>query len=324
VASAGFNALVAFNARELAGLTGDDVLGAGAQELAEALDDRWDPDLRTWVDDGPTAATSGRIRTLDALLPALVTARPVPEVLAPLADPAAHGAPYGPTGVHRAEPTFAPSTYWRGSAWPQLSYLCWVATRSTVAGVGRARRRIGRVLRRSPGAVPAEVDGGRGRRLGVRRALGPRHRSRARGGAPELVHPGPGGRDLPVVLAPVVAPPAPSATGHLGGEVDHPRQHDQVTEGHHQPGAGHGEDVAEHGREIGRPLQPPASRELHPVELVGLDHPGGHERLGPHRHPLVERHRGEVGQQPDADHQEAGEMGVGGRPRRAGPPARRR
>jgi glucosylglycerate hydrolase len=134
VASAGFNALVAFNTVELAGLTGDDVLTRGAQELAEALDDRWDPELRTWVDDGPTAATSGRIRTLDALLPALVTARPVPEVLAPLADPAAHGAPYGPTGVHRAEPTFAPSTYWRGSAWPQLSYLCWVATRSTVAG----------------------------------------------------------------------------------------------------------------------------------------------------------------------------------------------
>jgi glucosylglycerate hydrolase len=136
VASAGFNALVAFNARELAGLTGDDLLEREARALAEALDDRWDPELRTWVDDGPTAGTSGRIRTLDALLPALVTARRVPEVLAPLVDPGAHGAPYGPTGVHRAEPTFAPSTYWRGSAWPQLSYLCWVATRSAVAGSG--------------------------------------------------------------------------------------------------------------------------------------------------------------------------------------------
>jgi glycogen debranching enzyme len=44
-----------------------------------------------------------------------------------LLDPAAHGAAYGPTGVHREEPTFEPSSYWRGPAWPQLTYLLWVA-----------------------------------------------------------------------------------------------------------------------------------------------------------------------------------------------------
>ena len=32
-----------------------------------------------------------------------------------------------PGGVHRDEPTFEPTTYWRGPAWPQLTYLLWVA-----------------------------------------------------------------------------------------------------------------------------------------------------------------------------------------------------
>ena len=52
VAPAGFNALVAWNAAELG-------LDAEADELAEALAARWDGDLTTWVDDGPSAATSG-------------------------------------------------------------------------------------------------------------------------------------------------------------------------------------------------------------------------------------------------------------------------
>src|SRR5690606_12202387 len=127
VGSAGFSALVAWNALELAPLVGADRLAADAGELVEAVDARWDPTLLTWVDDGPTAEGSGRVRTLDALLPCLVVRRP--EALAALTDPAAHGAPYGPTGVHRAEPTFDPRAYWRGSAWPQLTYLVWRAAR---------------------------------------------------------------------------------------------------------------------------------------------------------------------------------------------------
>ena len=42
VAGCGFNALVAFNAMELADVTGDDDLRAGADELVERLDSRWD------------------------------------------------------------------------------------------------------------------------------------------------------------------------------------------------------------------------------------------------------------------------------------------
>ena len=127
VGSVGFSALVAWNALELAALVGHDAMGAAARELADAIAARWDDEASTWVDDGPTAAGSGRVRTLDALLPLLVVRRP--EALAQLTDPAAFGAAFGPTGVHRAEPTFDPTGYWRGGAWPQLGYLSWRAAR---------------------------------------------------------------------------------------------------------------------------------------------------------------------------------------------------
>ena len=131
VGSVAFSALVAWNAAELAQLTGDDPLAAEARTLASSLSARWDADLRTWVDDGPTAGGSGRVRTLEALLPALVDPDPghVGAALDALVEPTAHGATYGPTGVHRAEPCFAPATYWRGPAWPQLTYLLWCAAR---------------------------------------------------------------------------------------------------------------------------------------------------------------------------------------------------
>lgn len=149
IGSAGFSALVAWNALELAGLSGDDRLRAAATELAAAVDQRWDGARRTWVDDGITATGSGRVRTADALLPVLL--HPRPEAFEELLDPAAFGAPFGPRGVHLGEPTFEPSAYWRGSSWPQLAYLLWLAatrsgeaeaaaslSRSMVAGASRS------------------------------------------------------------------------------------------------------------------------------------------------------------------------------------------
>ncbi|HEY5154384.1 MAG TPA: hypothetical protein VIJ47_06600 [Acidimicrobiales bacterium] len=132
VASVGFNALVAFNAAELADVIGDPDLAAGADDLARWLAGRWQPDVATWVDEvvvGPS--DSARVRTLDALLPLLVCGDPVAlsAAFAQLRDPAAFAAPYGPAGVHRHEPTFDPAAYWRGPAWPQLTYLLWVAAR---------------------------------------------------------------------------------------------------------------------------------------------------------------------------------------------------
>ena len=44
-------------------------------------------------------------------------------------DDRAYGGSFGPAGVHRDEPSFEAGTYWRGPAWPQLSYLLWVAAR---------------------------------------------------------------------------------------------------------------------------------------------------------------------------------------------------
>jgi hypothetical protein len=119
-APVGLSALVAWDASEL-GLT----VPPG---LLDAVASRWDPELRTWVDAGDAAATSGRVRTLDALLALLVDPRhdevPVDAYLAA----------FGPRGMHPDEPAYEPRRYWRGGTWPQLAYLLWRAGISTVAG----------------------------------------------------------------------------------------------------------------------------------------------------------------------------------------------
>ncbi len=129
VASTSFNALLAFNSYELGTWIGDGELLARAAELTEALESRWEPALGTWIDAGDAAGTSGRTRSVGGLLPVLCSTdeAAVRTVFAELLDPAAYGGKCGPAGVHRAEPAFAPTTYWRGPAWPQLTYLFWVA-----------------------------------------------------------------------------------------------------------------------------------------------------------------------------------------------------
>jgi hypothetical protein len=110
------SALVAWNAREL---------GLDSKDLVDAIAARWSPDLCTWVDAGHGEATSGRTRTLEALLPLLVIDQP--DALASITDPPAFGGAFGPAGVHRAEPAFDRRRYWRGPVWPQLAYLLWLA-----------------------------------------------------------------------------------------------------------------------------------------------------------------------------------------------------
>lgn len=110
------SALVAWNGSQL---------GIDTFEIVRALASRWDEDLASWVDAGAAAATSGRARTAEALLPLLVLDRP--EVVTALSDESAYAGPFGPRGVHRAEPCFDARRYWRGPAWPQLAYLLWLA-----------------------------------------------------------------------------------------------------------------------------------------------------------------------------------------------------
>lgn len=127
VASAAFNAVLAFDAAELARLSDDEELAAQADELAHVLADRWDDDRDTWVDSGPTSAGSGGAATLEGLLPALVDVSRRRAVAAQIAVGGRHHGRFGPTGVARTEPTFAPGSYWRGPTWPQLDYLLWRA-----------------------------------------------------------------------------------------------------------------------------------------------------------------------------------------------------
>lgn len=132
VAPAGFSALVAFNARELAELTGDadGELAAGADALARAIDARWSERQRTWGDvrlRGP--GDGGLAPTLDGLLPVLVSSEQqhVDEAFAELFDEARFWRPWGPSGLAADANGYAPRRYWRGDAWPQEIYLLMVA-----------------------------------------------------------------------------------------------------------------------------------------------------------------------------------------------------
>jgi len=147
VGSVAFSALTAFCAAELAEVTGDKALLSQAVDVSEALSNRWEPELRTWVDDGPTATGSGRVRTVEALLPLLtlpllslpsmtqpsgrsssaVYSQEIANLVASeLCDADAFAGEFGERQVHRDEPTYLTSTYWRGPSWPQLNYLLWI------------------------------------------------------------------------------------------------------------------------------------------------------------------------------------------------------
>ncbi len=130
VASAGFSALVAFNAREIGELTGNRALLSEASALADAIDARWVDLRRTWSDvclAGPL--TTSAVRTLDALLPVLVSenSRYVDAAFADIFDPRSFWRACGPSGTAADEPSYDPRRYWRGDAWPQELYLIMVA-----------------------------------------------------------------------------------------------------------------------------------------------------------------------------------------------------
>ena len=93
-------------------------------------------------DDGATARGSGRIRTLDALLPALLHRGR--GVLAPSSTPPPTARRTARAASTPREPTYDPRRYWRGSAWPQLTYLLWLA--ATSSGSDAARSALARSI----------------------------------------------------------------------------------------------------------------------------------------------------------------------------------
>ena len=157
-ASAWFTAVVAFNIAELANTT-DAIAATEADGLVEAVENSWDDDLRTWVDaathensDASTgdvltrridAATSGSqisddsagekgspsstnsTPTLEALLCVLADRNEdrLAKVCEDLFNPQKYGAPYGPAGASQSHEAYDGHGYWRGAAWPQLTYL---------------------------------------------------------------------------------------------------------------------------------------------------------------------------------------------------------
>ena len=133
VCPAAFNAYVVFNARELGVAVGDDDLIRDADELAQLIDDLlWDAETEMWAD-RPVVGGDGLTHTIpisDGVMPALVSANEECAQLAlnSLNDPHVFGGtPFGPTNVAQNQPSYDPSAYWRGPAWPNISYLLWLA-----------------------------------------------------------------------------------------------------------------------------------------------------------------------------------------------------
>ncbi len=131
VCSAGFNALVAYNALELSSLTNDSHLQRRAELLIAQLEKQWNPATACWNDVplGRKSRPSRTAPTLDALLPLLVTKNPehIRRGFAALSDPEMYRGPYGLRVVPKSDPTYASNGYWRGSTWAQMVYLCWKA-----------------------------------------------------------------------------------------------------------------------------------------------------------------------------------------------------
>jgi hypothetical protein len=131
---AGFNAYVAFNMAELAGVLDDRAMAERAQRIANAMDEHlWDDEQELWAD----LALVGGGGHLDAtpisdgVMGALVTtdAERAAAALRQLELPHRFGARFGPTNVARSHPAYDPRMYWRGAAWPHLNYLLWLGLR---------------------------------------------------------------------------------------------------------------------------------------------------------------------------------------------------
>ena len=138
-APAAFNAIAVDACREVADAlrrAGDraraaDVASRGATLAAEIDDQLWDDDEGMWLDRAEGSA-SARIPTLDGVLGALGSgdggrAR---RALDQCVGAGRLAAEFGPRYLPVDHPAYDPTAYWRGPAWPQLTYLAGLAARA--------------------------------------------------------------------------------------------------------------------------------------------------------------------------------------------------
>jgi len=128
VCSSSFNALVAWNAIEAGMTIGDAGLVEKGKALSRRIDEiLWNEDLATWIDVDTNGHMTSAVRTIDSLLPFLVTDNidRRAAVVGQLLDCKGFGQSFGPAGVHPAESVYDPNGYWRGVTWPQQVYLFW-------------------------------------------------------------------------------------------------------------------------------------------------------------------------------------------------------
>ena len=116
-------------------IVADRALLRDADELAQLIDELlWDENTNLWAD-RPVVGGDGRTHQIpisDGAMPLLVSddRELAQRALGTLIDPHVFGGtPFGPTNVARDHPSYDPTAYWRGAAWPNMSYLLWLAAR---------------------------------------------------------------------------------------------------------------------------------------------------------------------------------------------------
>ena len=131
VESAAFNALTAFNMKELYHVTRNERLLEQSDSIITALDESWDETLGTWTDLSPGMRSSSSARTAEALLAVLVSKNrnAVETVFRDFMKGGSFESSYGIAGTDRNEPFYDPGGYWRGAGWPHLNYLFWLAAK---------------------------------------------------------------------------------------------------------------------------------------------------------------------------------------------------
>ncbi len=128
-----FNAILSHAYFLASELTGDRELRRASFDLGAAMDDLlWDDSQAMYVDRPLVGGgDSCAVPVLDGVLSALGSVRPerARACLEQLRDPSRFAAPWGLRYLPPDHPRYQPDSYWRGPAWPQLTFLAVQASR---------------------------------------------------------------------------------------------------------------------------------------------------------------------------------------------------